>query len=154
MNNFPNSGGIFLNLVFTSNIANVSVSQPSIYGLMDTNSIHHNAVTVQIAYDSSVHQLIKHSYDFFHMRLKDSKTDLKKSEIINIKQSDIDDATFHNGTAFIEKVNSITEQLFNIQCQNSRIKRVKHRKISPHIYGLPTAATKKNNYLRNNLRFV
>lgn len=69
---FPISEGKFLDFVFTSNVTISLVYQPTVLELVDRNSIHHNAVAIQIIFLGTVNNNAERHYNFPKIRLKES----------------------------------------------------------------------------------
>lgn len=128
MNAYPNSQGKFLDLVLSSEVVNVFVEQPDTHELIDNNSIHHNAVSIQIYSLASDNELAPIKNHVFNIKLKDSKSQLSNTyfELIpNYGGLFFED----DESILVRRIDDITGQILEVQQRNTVTKHLLNRSI-------------------------
>lgn len=116
-NQYHNSEGKFLDLIFLSNISNTQVVVPEHYQLIDQNSTHHNAVAIHVISTQEI-VIEEKIQKFFNLKLIESKRDLEATIFSLVHQTDID-KFFFDGTTLDSKLDGVTSVLLNIQKRNT-----------------------------------
>lgn len=117
INHMSNSNNKFLDLVLTTDLLNISVSQPIEY--IDRNSRYHIGIHIEISYREESIDINDRRPNSFNICLKDSNVELLNTNFNLLDNQDILELHYSSTLNFVHIIECITNQLYNIQHNNT-----------------------------------
>lgn len=111
----PNSLGNFLDLVFTTDISNLSICETLEGDLFDVNSIHHNAMSFVITFVATTQRNSKAIRNLFNLSQTGVKEDLRKMHYVPLSHDFIVSSLMGNSYTLFEHINCFTNTITDAQ---------------------------------------
>lgn len=123
INPLTNTRGIYLDLVFVTDVSNTQIVLPQIEEQIDHNTRHHNAILVVVSYLPLVERDQFKRLNYATTNLRQTKVDISTHVFDLPGQNDIDEALFDMPITLDIKIGDITDNLRTIQDRNTSIRR-------------------------------